>query len=141
MAGTQEGLFKRPYISNGQNLPRPGFAGAGWLANPKPIVVATDAALTLTVNQISSGWVTFSSFTAARVVTTPTAAAIIAAMGDDFQIGDTYVFLVSVATAFAATWGAGAGVTLVGSAATEAGTWSMVAVTRTGAATVDWNVA
>lgn len=140
MAGNSEGLFKRPIISNGQNLPRPGFAGAGWLANPKPILVATDAALTYTIDQISSGWLTFTGFTAARVTTTPTAADIIAAMGDDFQIGDTYVFLVSVATAFAATMGAGAGVTLRGSAAIEAGTFAFIAITRTGAATVDWNV-
>jgi hypothetical protein len=141
MAGNNEGIFKRPYVSNGQNLPRPGFAGSGWLANPRPIVSTQDIALTLTTDQISSGWLTFSSFTAARVVTTPTAAQIIAAMGEDFSIGDTYVFLVSVATAFAATWAAGAGVTLQGSAATEAGTFSLVAITRTGAATVNWNVA
>jgi hypothetical protein len=141
MAGTNIGIFKRPWIGNGQNLPAQGMQGSGWLANPKPILVGTDAALTLTTDQIASGWVTFTSFTAARVVTTPTAADIIAAMGTDFNIGDTYVFLISAATAFAATMGAGTGVTLRGSAAVEAGTWSFVAITRTGTATVDWNVA
>lgn len=140
MAGSSEGIFKRPFISNGQNLPRPGFGGAGWLANPKPIISAQDVALTYTLDQIASGWLTFSSFTAARVTTTPTATDIIAAMGSDFGIGDTYVFLVSVATAFAATMAAGAGVTLRGSAAIEAGTFAFIAITRTGAATVDWNV-
>lgn len=141
MAGNSQGFFKRGWVGNGQNLPAPGWAGAGWLANPRPIVSAQDVAFTLTTDQIATGWFTLSSLTAGRVVTTPTAVDIIAAAGDDFTIGDTYVFLISVATAFAATFAAGAGVTLQGSPTVEAGTFSFIAVTRTGAATVSWNAA
>lgn len=140
MAGNNVGLFKRPWIGNGQNLPMTGFAGSGWLANPKAVVVATDTAQTMTINQISGGAVIYSSFTAARVVTTPTAAAIIAAMGSDYNIGDTFVFAVSAVAAFAVTWAAGTGVTLVGSASVEASTWSMVLIEKTSETTVNWIV-
>lgn len=140
MAGTSVGIFKRPWIGSGQNLPMTGFAGCGWLANPDAQLVATDAAQTMTTNQMASGAVVYTSLSAGRVVTTPTAALIIAAMGEDFNIGDTYVFAVSCVAAFAVTWAAGVGVTLQGSATVEASTWSFVLVKKTSATTVNWLV-
>lgn len=140
MAGNSIGIFKRPWIGNGQNLPGTGFAGSGWLANPKAVIVATDAAQTMTTDQMAGGAIVYSALTAARVVTTPTAAAIIAALGSDYNVGDTFVFAVSAATAFAVTWAAGTGVTLVGSAAVEAGTWTMVLVEKLSDTTVRWIV-
>ena len=135
------GIFKRPWIGNGNSLPMTGFGGCGFLANLRYTYVATDTALTMTTDQFAGGAVQYTGFTAGRVVTTPTATLITAAMGDDFTIGDSFTFIVSVVPAFALTWAAGAGVTLRGSATVEASTWSLVTITKTGANTYDWTVA
>jgi hypothetical protein len=101
--------------------------------------IATDANQVLALAAISGGLIQFTSFTAGRVVTTDTAANIILAF-PQMDIGDTFIIIVSNTQAFAATWAAGTGVTLAGKATTLASGFNFVAITKTGAATVEWNV-
>lgn len=101
--------------------------------------IATDANQTLTWAQMSGGLVQFTSFSAGRQVTTDTAVNILAA-NPWMDVGDSFEVYVSCQTAFAATWVAGAGVTLAGRATTAASGSSRILVTKTGAAAVTWNV-
>lgn len=135
------GLFKRVRLTQNLNggLAEVSRQGAGVLDQIDWQVIATDAPLTLTVAQISSGGVQFSSFSAGRAVTTPTAALILAA-APDMDIGDSFSFYVSCVAAFAATWTAGTGVTLAGRATTPASSWSIVTVKKLSATTVEWRV-
>jgi hypothetical protein len=134
-------LFKRSLITTGNNggVPERLRAGGGLLANIQPSIVATNADMTMTVAQMAGGMVQYSSFSAGRAVTTPTAALILAA-APDMDIGDSFSFIVSAVAAFAATWVAGVGVTLAGRATTPASSWSIITVTKTAATTVTWNV-
>lgn len=102
-------------------------------------VIATDANLTLLWGDCAGGVVRFSSFSAGRNVTTDTAVNILAANAA-LDVGDAIMFVVSCQAAFAATWVAGAGVTLAGRATTPASTYSLVLVRKTGAATVTWTI-
>lgn len=133
-------LFKRAVItSSGQELNSRAFAGSGMIENVSITTIATDANLTLTTEQLAGGAVRFSSFSAGRTVTTPTAALILAA-APDMDIGDSFSLLISVTPAFAATWAAGTGVTLAGRATTPASSNSYVVVTKTSATAVTWTV-
>ena len=133
-------LFKRlQYTSTGQEIPGKSSVGTGFFANIAPTVKTTDANHTLTVAEMSGGCVIYSSFTAGRSVTTPTAALILAA-ASDMDIGDSFTFLVSSTAAFAATWVAGAGVTLAGRATTPASSFSIIVVEKTSSTTVKWTV-
>lgn len=134
-------LFKRVNLKTKNNggMPEASRQGAGFFCNLSPAAVATDAALTMTVDQMSGGLVQYTGFTAGRVVTTPTAAAILAAAAD-MDIGDSFTIAVSVVPAFAATWAAGAGVTLAGRATTPASSWSLIVITKLSATTVEWRV-
>lgn len=136
-------LFKRALMTNQSNggVPERTRQGSGMLdaIDYAPGIIATDANLTLTVAQMSGGGVMFTSFSAGRQVTTPTAALILAACGD-MDIGDTFTFVVSCIAAFAATWVAGTGVTLAGRTTTPASSWSLVTVKKLSATTVEWRV-
>jgi hypothetical protein len=135
------GMFKRLGIWNYLNggMSERSRQGSGVFDAVDWQVIATDANLTLTVEQISTGGVMFSSFSAGRVVTTPTAALILAS-ATDMDIGDTFSFYVSCQAAFAATYAAGTGVTLAGRATTPASSWSIVTVKKLSATTVEWRV-
>ena len=90
----------------------------------KIVVAATDAATTLTAEQTCGCIVTMTP-TAARAVTTPVAADIIAELGPQAKIGQTFeVSVINLAAAtHAITFTAGAtGVTIVGSATVAAAT-------------------
>lgn len=132
-------LFNRILTSPGGQLPVQSRQGQGTFAALKPTIVATDAAMTMTVAQMSGGVVLYSSLSAGRVVTTPTAALILAA-ATDMDIGDTFSFYVSAQAAFAVTWAAGTGVTLAGRATTPASSFSLVIVEKLSATTVSWTV-
>jgi TRAP-type mannitol/chloroaromatic compound transport system substrate-binding protein len=133
-------LHKRvQFTGMGQAIPAQSRQGTGFFAALTPTIIATNADLTLTVAQMSGGLVQFSSFSAGRAVTTPTAALILAA-ATDMDVGDSFSFIVSCVAAFAATWTAGTDVTLTGRATTPASSWSIVTVTKTSATTVSWNV-
>ena len=107
------------------------------LGNPDPTAIATDANLTLTIDNIAGGAVQFTGFSAGRTITTPTAIQL-AAAAPDMDIGDSIILIVSVIPAFAATWAAGVGITLAGRATVAASSWNLVQIVKTGAAAFTW---
>lgn len=121
------------------NLPRKQRAGDGFIAMPVISTYATDAILTLTIPQVMGGVLQVTGLTAGRNFTTPTAVDLLAAM-PEMDIGDTYVFMVSVTVAFAVTWAAGAGVTLAGRATTPASSSTFIVIEKTSSTTVKWTV-
>lgn len=122
--------FNRALITSNGSLPRPLRQGDGILANITVFEIATDAAQTLTVDQISFGAILYTGFSAGRNLTTPTGAALTAGF-PDMEVGDSFCFVVSIQDAFAGTWVAGdANVILAGRATTPASSWSLVNVTR-----------
>lgn len=131
-------LFKRVRLYLAGML-EPSRGGSGLVANIRRTDVATNTDQTMTVQQMSGGHVNFTSFSAGRAVTTPTAALILAAC-PDMDIGDSFSFFVSCQAAFAATWVAGTNVTLAGRATTPASSYSLVTVTKLSATTVEWFV-
>lgn len=133
-------LFKRPLIEAGTVMPAKMRAGDGFLGNPVVTEKTTNADHTITVAEMSTGVLYYSALSAGRAVTTPTAALILAA-APDMDIGDSFVFLVSIQDAFAITWTAGADVTLAGRATTPASSSTWIVVTKTSATTVTWFVA
>jgi hypothetical protein len=134
-------MFTRAHLVDGLNggLVKRSVAGDGFVANPIVAAIAADANVTLGVADIAGGAVQFTGFTAGRNITTPTAAAILAS-APDMNVGDSFVIAISVVPAFAGTYVAGVGVTLAGRATTPASSYSLVVVTRTGAAAVTWRV-
>jgi hypothetical protein len=118
-----------------QRLARAGDS----ITQPNPLAVTADANDTLTVEKIARRFVQYTGFTAGRNLTTDTAANIIAAF-PEMDIGDGITMVVSVVPAFAGTYVAGTGVTLAGRATTPASSWSLITITKTGAATVEWRV-
>lgn len=133
-------LFKRSLISNASLMPTPMRGGDGFLGNPVVTEKTTNVDHTITVAEISTGVLYYSALSAGRAVTTPTAALILAA-APDMDVGDSFVFLVSIQDAFAITWAAGAGVTLAGRATTPASSSTWIVVTKTSDTTVTWFVA
>jgi len=131
--------FLRALVSSAATLVRPARAGDGLLAFFTPVVVTADAAATLTVAQLAGGLIQFTGFTAGRVLTTPTAVLLLAA-NPDMDVGDSFTVIISVTTAFAATYSAGVGVTLAGRATTVANTYSIIVITKLSSTTVEWRV-
>lgn len=131
-------LFKRPEITcYGQELTGRGGQGMGEISNIRVQSIATDANITLTVSDLAGGAVLFTGFTAGRNITTPTAAAILAA-APDMDIGDSFAFTLSVTPAFAGTYVANTGVALAGRTTLQASSSAYVIVTKTSATTVTW---
>jgi hypothetical protein len=132
-------LFNRVLASNRAGLPEVGRQGQGLLGNPSIAEITATGAQTLTVAQMSGGVVYYSGLAAGSNVTTPTAALILAA-APDMDIGDSFMIWVSIQDAFAITWVAGTGVTLLGRATTAASSSSLIVVTKLSATTVSWHV-
>jgi hypothetical protein len=132
-------MFTRPVLTDGLNggLPKRAAPGDGIHANVICSVNAVDANAVLAVIDIFGGAVQFTGFTAGRNITTPAAAAILAA-APDMNVGDSFMLKISVVPAFAGTFVAGAGVTLLGRATVPASSYVDVIVTRTGAGAVSW---
>lgn len=122
-----------------KGMERHARVGEGYLGMPRLATVSADAAYTITIPDLLGGAIQFTGLTAGRNFTTPTAADILAAM-PDMDIGDTYVFKVSITTAFAGTWVAGTTVTLAGRATTPANTMTEIIVEKTSATAVKWTV-
>lgn len=131
--------FLRNKILDVGGLERMSRSGDGLFAGALITAIATDANDTVTVAKMAGGIIQYTGFTAGRTLTTDTAANIIAAY-PNMDIGDVYVFCVSIVPAFAGTWAAGAGVTLAGRATTPASSYSLVAVTKLSATTVEVRV-
>lgn len=132
-------LFNRWMVAPGANLGHKSLMGQGIPFALKPSLVATNADMTATVAQMAGGAIIYTSLSAGRSVTTPTAALILAA-ATSMDIGETFSFFVSAQAAFAVTWVAGVGVTLAGRATTPASSWSLIVVEKTSATTVTWTV-
>jgi hypothetical protein len=114
---------------------RPARVGDGFMANPLITTQSADSNQTLTTAAILGGVYQRSGMTAGRSDTTDTAALILAAM-PDMDIGDTYVFAISVTVAFALTLLAGTGVTLAGYTSVPASGFRLFVLTKTSATTV-----
>lgn len=127
----------RRIVQDQGGLNRPMTGGDIEVYDALPKIDATNADLTLTISDIARGVISFSSFSAARNVTTPTAAAIIAAV-PNLNIGESICVDLAVSVAFAGTFVAGAGVTLKGKAAIPASGRVTVYIVKTSATTVDW---
>ena len=109
------------------------------ILNPLITSIAADAAATIDVAKIAGGVIQYTSFTAGRVLTTDTAANILAAF-PEMDTGDSLSLVVSCVAAFAGTYAAGTGVTLAGRATTPASSYSLIYITKTSATTVTWTV-
>jgi hypothetical protein len=127
--------YKRAIIQEG-GLSRAARAG-DTSDNPVVTLIATDAAASFLVAQIAAGVVAYTGFTAGRILTTDTAANILAAY-PEMDIGDSLHIKVASTAAFAATWSAGAGVTIAGRATVPASTGCDVYITKMSATTVNW---
>ena len=133
-------LFKRvQYTAGGQEIPGKSSVGTGMIGNVSITSKTTDANHTITVAEMAGGVIYYSALSAGRTVTTPTAALILAA-APDMDVGDTFMLIVSIQDAFAITWAAGAGVTLLGRATTPASSNSIIVVEKTSATAVNWTV-
>lgn len=93
-----------------------GAMGRKWaqVASPKS-ALGTVGAGTLTADMLLSGLIMRTGPTGAYADTTPTGAQIVAAMGDNVEVGDSFDFYHVNGVAYACTFTAGAsGVTLAG---------------------------
>lgn len=118
-------------------LERTAVAGDGWLANPRITVSAVDDAQVLGAAGIAGGIAQFTTLTANRIVTTDTAAAILAAL-PQLEDGDCYPFLVSnVDASHKVTLAGGASVTASGSLDVLLNTHRFFLIRRTSSTTVD----
>jgi hypothetical protein len=128
--------FKRGIIQDA-GLSRNMRVGDGSTWAPALVIVAADAAYLVTVADLAAGAIQFTSFSAGRAVTTPTAALILAAF-PEMDVGDVIHFKMSCVAAFAATHTAGAGVTLAGRATCPASSSQDILITKTSSTTVTW---
>lgn len=124
-----------PQVIDNTGLARVGAPGDGWFVQIEESADANDSNQTMDVVDIQSGVYVRSGMTAARSDTTPTAVAILAA-NPNMDIGDSFIFAVSVTVAFAWNIVAGAGVTLAGKTQVPASGFGFFKVTKTAAATV-----
>ena len=126
----------RAVVADPGGLSRLGRAGDNRIELIVPQIIATDAVDTLTVAKLSAGLLAYTGFTAARVLTTDTAANILAAF-PQLDIGDTVSMQIGISTAFAGTLAAGAGITLQGKAAVPASGAANLYFTKTSATTMN----
>lgn len=106
---------------NALNRDDKGAMGKKWIqvASAKT-ALATVGAGTLTADLLLSGLIMRTGPIGAYNETTPTAAQIVAAMGEGVEIGDSFDFTHVNGVAYAATMVAGTGVTLAGTTANAA---------------------
>ena len=109
--------FRRVFVHTAELAPTPLRAGDGLIGNVLVHSKTDDADATITFSQLSGGFIQQSgTLTAARTITLPTAAVIIAEW-PSMEVGDSFLLVVSNANtaAFAVTVAGGTGITLVGS--------------------------
>lgn len=120
--------FKPLLQTPGLAIPAPAFSGM--LGNVSINERSEDTNVNILVQEMQRGGVQFIGFTAGRNLTTPTGAQITQAYAE-MDVGDGFMFMVSIRPAFAGTWVAGdANVILSGRATTPASSSTPVVVTR-----------
>lgn len=117
------------------DMTRPANVGDGWLCHLKGTIQATDSNQALPISSIIGGLYIRNGMTAGRSDTIDTAANILAAM-PGMDIGDSFLFSVSVGTAFLWTLLTNTGVTLAGKVTVPASGFGHFLVTKTSATTV-----
>ena len=127
--------FSRAQVSDKLGKTRDARVGDGLLAAVSLATQSTDSNQTMTADKIAGGVYYRSGATAARSDTTDTAVNILAQFSN-MDIGDTFLFGISMQTAFVLTILAGAGVTLAGKTTVPASGFGFFLLERTGAATV-----
>ena len=124
----------RALVKGKGGLTRDMSAGDGFVAMPRVTTVATAGALTIGLDAILGGVAVFTGAAGAVAYTTPTAAAIIAAL-PHMNIGDTFVWILTNTAAQVATLTGGTGVTIAGIATANAAS-RIVVVEMTAATTL-----
>lgn len=128
--------FNRPLIkAEDGGLVIPARLGSGWLSMPSAVTQATDSNQSMLVAAIAGGLYIRNGMTAGRSDTVDTAANILAAF-PSMDIGDNFVFAISVGTAFVLTLLTAAGVTLAGKTTVPASGFGFFLITKTSATTV-----
>jgi len=128
-------MFNRPAVYQG-GLQQKSGSGLGWLASPRAVAEATDAATTITATKLAGGLVLRSGATAGRTDTCDTAANLllneeIASM----DINDSFVVAYSNQSAQSITIAGSSGVTASGNLVILTLTNKFLVFTRTGVAT------
>jgi len=113
------GGFNRAIARGANGMRQEMKTGDGWPVGPDLVEDATNANTTITIEEMAAGVLNLTSFSAGHNLTTPTAAAIVAAF-PQMDVGDTLHMIVAMETAYAATLAAGTGVTLSGKATVAA---------------------
>lgn len=126
--------FTRANVLDNQ-MARPARIGDGWLAYLAENIQALDSNQTLGASSMVGGLYTRAGMTAARSDTVDTAVNILAAM-PQLDIGESFLFAISVQTAFVLTLLTAAGVTLAGKVTVPASGYGNFLVTKTSATTV-----
>ena len=126
----------RAIVQDQGGLTRNARAGDGMNMYPNVTIVTTDAADTFTVAKMATGVYVYSSLSAGRVLTTDTAANIVAAY-PNLDVGDSVSVIVATVAAFALTVAAGTGVTLKGKTTIPASTTGWLIFVKTSATTCD----
>ena len=129
--------FKRITLME-NSLERMMRAGDGW-DNPAISTISADANASILASQVAGGVIMYTGFTAGRTLTVDTGANFAAAF-PEMDIGDSLGFTVSCIAAFAGTFVAATGTTLVGRATCPASSAVTCYLTRTGATTFNWTV-
>jgi len=111
-------MFVRPLVFGAEGTARPARPGDG-LNNPATYSNAADSAQTIPVAAIQAGIYLRSGLGAGRTDTTATAAAILAA-NPTMDVGDSFLFLISNASAQVLTIAGGTDVTVAGTATVNA---------------------
>ena len=136
------GGFNRTMVSPDGRLPQPSRAGDGLLANFSPYSFSAEVDATLTIAQLSGGFIHQGSVLNSDVVYTLPTAADLAAAFPSMDIGDSWSFVVtnSQAASFKVVIAVNTGITKVGSSnALKVATQSsrIFTLVKTGAATFD----
>lgn len=127
-------MFVRPCVYE-KGLERQARIGDGFFGNPLVTTNATAGNQTMTVPAVLGGVAQFTGAAGAVNYTTPTAAALIAAM-PDMDIGDSFIFAVSNTAAQTATIVGGTDVTVSGNSTVNAGV-RFVLLVKTAATTMN----
>lgn len=130
--------FNRPIVRKG-GIEVEARVGEGFMANPQITTDATAGNRTIALSAILGGICQFTGAAGAVTYTTPTAAALAAAM-PDMDVGDSYMFKISNTAAQTATIAGGTNVTASGNLTVNAGARDFILVCTALGATPAFNL-